>query len=948
MMAVSLTAVSVMAQNHHKCGADIALKEQLKDPEVRARYEAFQEAALRYAADPRVAVSRNEDGVRIIPTVFHILHEGGNENITLQKVQKQLEVLNEDFRRLNEDTVNMPERFYGDTEYIHFVFTSDAIEDFVGDSSYALLYNRYDEEYAFHFNNGSGELSDSLVDDFQNVVEINVSANADTLELAEAFAASVNAQNGLLASFDRDTTFSSAPNFTVDGAEVSSLDYTTEHTFTTSWNGTDTDTTYSDTLMVVLYEDAQDPFLATDTLEVFDASVTYDVFDGSGNVTATNSFTAEGSLTLSYTEVPVAFGDYKVEVTTDGLGYTDDVLLAGLWHITSTIDQQGSYIPADCKVEFRLATKDPLGNCTDGVVRVFTSKTNGANNGTGFKAVSYWNAFSYLNVWSVKNIDFDTGQGTTLGYAQFPGTGLLSTDGITVRSDNIDESYFGGRTATHEVGHWLNLIHIWGDATCGSDNVLDTPTHFEPNFGVCGNDPVQDPNIGGGSQFHTTPYNETACVPDQPDGEMFMNYMDYSSDACMNLFTLGQKARMDFTFYGDGNEPGYRSYLISEENLEATGTADPYAPSDCAPISDFYFDQGSDFATQKMICVGEEVDFEESAYNGEVDDFAWTFEGGNPGTDTDDNPTVQYDNPGMFDVTLEVSNALGQNSKTIEEMVVVSSLQAQFQSDWGYVDSYWSEEDFLSDYLVFNQDGSENKWEWYYGPDGGSTGWESARMFNLDNQLGEIDELISPSYDLTSISSPTLQFRYSGAAVDATPNDQLRIMVSDDCGESWSTRETLSGFDLTNAGLSSESYRPEAGSTWDEIEVSLGSFANKPNVRVKFRWTSGQRSNNFYIDDLTISGSPIGMDDLERQIDLNIAPNPATESTAVTMALPESSNIRMEFIDILGKEVTPVFAQELSNGTHRMDIDLSGFTSGVYYLRIFVDNDMIVKKVVKN
>lgn len=948
MMAVSLTAIGAMAQNHDKCGADIALREQLKDPEVRARYEAFQEAALRYAADPRVAVNRDENGVRIIPVVFHILHEGGSENITVQRVEKQLEVLNEDFQRLNEDTVNMPERFYGDTEYTHFVFTSAAIEDFVGDSSYALLYNRYGDQFAFHFNNGSGALSDSLVDDFQNVVEINVSANADTLELAEEFAAAVNAQNGLSASFDRDTTFSSAPNFTVDGAEVASLNYTSEHTYTTSWNGTDTDTTYSDTLMVVLYEDPQDPFAPTDTLHVFDADVTYDIYDGSGNVTGTGTFTTESSLTLSYTDVPVAFGAYRVDVWTDGLGYTDDVLLAGLWHITSTIDQQGSYIPADCKIEFRLATRDPLGNCTDGIVRVFSSKTNGANNGTGFKAVSYWNAFSYLNVWSVKDIDFDTGQGTTLGYAQFPGTGLLSTDGITVRSDNINESYFGGRTATHEVGHWLNLIHIWGDQTCGSDNVLDTPTHFEPNFGVCGNDPVLDPNIGGGSQFHSVPYNETSCVPDQPDGEMFMNYMDYSSDACMNLFTLGQKARMDFTLHGDGNEPGYRSYLISQENLEATGTADPYAPSDCAPISDFYFDQGSDFATQKMICVGESVDFEESAYNGVVDDFAWTFEGGNPGTDTDANPTVQYDTPGTYDVTLQVSNTIGQDSKTIQDMVVVSPAQAQYQSDWGYVDSYWSEDDFLSDYLVFNQDGSENKWEWYFGPDGGSTGWESVRMFNIDNQLGEIDELISPSYDLSSLSNPTLQFRYSGAASDATPNDQLRIMVSDDCGESWSTRETLSGFELTNAGLSSESYRPHAGSTWTDIEVSLGNFASKPNVRVKFRWTSGQRSNNFYIDDLTISGSPIGMDDLERQINLSIAPNPTTSSTAVTMALMETSNIRMEIIDILGKEVTPVFAQELSNGAHRLDVDMASFTSGVYYLRIFVNNDMIVKKVVKN
>ena len=937
--------------NHAKCGADISLQRQLEDPEVRARYEAFQEAARRYAQNPNNVVSRNEQGVRIIPTVFHILHAGGNENITRAKVEKQMEVLNEDFRRLNEDTVNMPERFRGDTEYTNFVFTADAIEDFVGDSAYALLNNRYGEQFAFHFNNGSGALEDSLADGFQNVVEINVSANADTLELADAFANAVNAQNGLIASFTRDTVFDEAPNFTVDGAVVDSLNYTSEHTFTTSWNGTSTDTTYSDTLMVVLYEDAQDPYLATDTLHVFDADLTYDEFDGSGNVTATLGFTAEGDLDLSLTMVPTEFGDYLVSVSNDGLGYTDDVLLADLWSVTSTVVQQGSYIPADSRVEFRLATKDPLGNCSDGIVRVFTSKTNDANNGTGFKAESYWNAYSYLNVWVVDNIDFDTGQqGITLGYAQFPGTGLLSTDGITVRADNIDERYLGGRTATHEVGHWLDLRHIWGDATCGSDDVLDTPTHNGPNFGICGNSPTQNPpGQGGSSQFHTAPYNPNVCSPDQPDGEMFMNYMDYSSDNCMNMFTLGQRARMDFILEGDGTEQGYRQFMVSQENLEATGVADPYTPSDCAPISDFYFDQGSDFATQQMICVGEEVDFEESAYNAQVDDFAWTFEGGNPATSSSANPNnIQYDNAGTYDVTLEVSNAIGSDTKVSENMIIVSPLAAQFQNNWGYVDSYWTEDDFLANYVIFNQDFGVNKWEWYQGPDGGSTGNESARMFNVGNKVAEIDELISPSYDLSTISSPTLQFRYSGASIDNTPNDQLRIMVSDDCGESWSTRETLSGFELTNAGLVANSYIPNAQSSWTDIEISLGSFANKPNVRVKFRWVSGGRGNNFYIDDLTISGSPIGMEDLERQIDLTIAPNPTNDMTAVTMRLHEASKVRMEFIDILGKEVTPVLTRDMTNGAHRFDIDMSAFTSGVYYLRIFVGNDMVVKKVVKN
>lgn len=836
-----MLAFAGVAQNIHQCGTMLELEKENQDPENKAKYEAFQDAVRRYTQDPNVPVHR-ENGIRIIPVVFHILHDGGSENISKSRCETQLEVLNEDYRRLNPDTTNTPERFYGDTEYTHFTFSNDALEGFIDDSAYIRLNNRYGTSFAFHFSDGSTTLSDSLVPNFDNVVEVSISGSSDTADIAMALADAIDAQTGLIANY---------------------------------------------------------------------------VYDN----------------------------EHRVEVMTDGLGEAQDILHAGLWYVTSTIVQQGAYWPADTDIEFRLATKDPLGNCTDGIVRVFTSKTNGANNGTGFKAESYWNAYSYLNIWTVNDIDMDIqGGGTVLGYAQFPASGLLSTDGIAVIASNINTATNGGRTATHEVGHWLSLRHVWGDALCGSDDVLDTPTAANPNFGICGN------ATGGGaiSLYHDTPYNVPGCDPDNPNGEMFNNYMDYSSDFCMNMFTMGQKARMDFTLEGDGTEPGIRSYLISEENLIATGTADPYVESDCAPISAFYFQQSGDFATQKMICAGEDVRFEADAYNGDVDDYLWTFEGGDPATDDDDNPQITYNNPGIYDVTLQVSNAVGSDSHTATDMVIVSSTNAQYQSSWGYVESFWDENAFNNDYFVFNQDGSDNKWEWFFGQDGGSTGWESVRMYNVDNDLGSIDELISPSYNFDMLDNPTLQFRYSGAAIDNTPADQLRIMCSDDCGESWQTRETLSGFELTNNGLVPTSYRPNANSIWTPITVSLGSFSSDANVRVKFRWVSGDRSNNFYVDDITISGSPLGMDDLEGLIDLNVAPNPTTGFTSVTMSLPEEARIRMELVDIMGRSVQDLISRDMTNGTHKFDIDMTSFSSGIYFLRVSMNQHSLMTKVVKN
>lgn len=134
--------------------------------------------------------------------------------------------------------------------------------------------------------------------------------------------------------------------------------------------------------------------------------------------------------------------------------------------------------------------------------------------------------------------------GGILGYAQFPG-GASATDGVV-----IDSKYLGttgtatapfnlGRTATHEVGHWMNLRHIWGDATCGSDLVADTPTHNTANYGV--------PTYPHLSTCSGTPV------------EMTMNYMDYTDDRGMYMFSLGQKARMDAVFAVGGSRASFRN-----------------------------------------------------------------------------------------------------------------------------------------------------------------------------------------------------------------------------------------------------------------------------------------------------------------------------------------------------------------------------------------------------
>jgi hypothetical protein len=204
-----------------------------------------------------------------------------------------------------------------------------------------------------------------------------------------------------------------------------------------------------------------------------------------------------------------------------------DVLNADFRRTNSDASQtlsQFQGVAADSEIEFCLASVDPSGNPTSGITRTATTKTSfGTNNSVKFNAQGgkdAWPRDSYLNMW-VCNIG-----GSILGYAQFPG-GSASTDGVV-----MDYRYFGtngtatapfnlGRTATHEVGHWLNLRHIWGDGGCSVDDfVSDTPGSDSPNYG-CSLNTVKCGSL-----------------------DMVQNYMDYTDDGCMNIFTAGQKTRM--------------------------------------------------------------------------------------------------------------------------------------------------------------------------------------------------------------------------------------------------------------------------------------------------------------------------------------------------------------------------------------------------------------------
>ncbi|MBT8196511.1 MAG: zinc metalloprotease, partial [Bacteroidia bacterium] len=244
-------------------------------------------------------------------------------------------------------------------------------------------------------------------------------------------------------------------------------------------------------------------------------------------------------------------------------------------------------LTANTQIQFCIASVDPNGNPTNGIIRVSTNTSSfGTNNAIKFTAQGgsdAWPASDYMNFW-VGNLT-----GGLLGYAQFPG-GTASTDGVVCLYTSIGRPPFNtfggnfnlGRTATHEVGHWLNLRHIWGDSNCGNDFVADTPTQQTSNGG-CPNFP------------HVTCSNG-------PNGDMFMNYMDYVNDACMVMFSTGQSTRMNATFAVGGP----RNSLLNSVGCGSLAQCiDPPTP-------------GQVSASLSSVCAGTLVNFSLSGSSGGV------------------------------------------------------------------------------------------------------------------------------------------------------------------------------------------------------------------------------------------------------------------------------------------------------------------------------------------
>ncbi len=625
-----------------------------------------------------------------------------------------------------------------------------------------------------------------------------------------------------------------------------------------------------------------------------------------------------------------------VVVDEDGTGYIDeaqvqsgiDVLNRDFQKLNAdTVNVHPVFKPliADVSIEFRLATIDPNGNCTNGIVYVKSSKTNNADDAV--KSVSYWNSQKYFNVWLVKSIG-SSGGGTILGYAQFPFSwagGVNSTYGVVMRQDywgTTGTSNGDGRTATHEVGHCLGLYHTF-QSGCGSncnttgDQVCDTPPVAQDTYGCNMNQNTCSNDANGSSTFSTDVV------------DMIENYMSY--DACQYMFSLGQKSRILSTIAAVS---GLQN-LTSSANLAATGVADPYNPPLCAPKADFIWNYD-------MICEGASINYTDRSWNGTPTSWNWSFNGGTPSSSTQQNPTITYNTAGTYDVTLTASNAAGSGTTTHNNVVYVSSAAAQY-SNWMYQETFEDANTVSNDWIIQNPTGYRT---WIQTSLAAATGSYSMMINNYSGtSTGEVDAMISPSYDLSQVTDPILTFKYAYAQKNSSNDDWLKVYISTNCGKTWNLRYSKKGAQLNAKNIIENANYVPASGDWIDATVYISAYTSASNVRVKFEFIS-DKGNNIYIDDINISNVN-AIEESKLLGGISLYPNPAKEQTTLSLDINKKvDNAQIVLLDVVGKKVADITSgTQVVQGNYTFTIETANLPAGIYFVQVTLDGEKTIKKL---
>ncbi len=560
-------------------------------------------------------------------------------------------------------------------------------------------------------------------------------------------------------------------------------------------------------------------------------------------------------------------------------------------------------IHADCQIEFRLAKKDPQGNCHSGINRIASSFTSIGDHSV--KTLIHWDPTKYLNIYVAKEA------AGLAGHAVWPSDAdtIPEWDGIVLSHEYVGSigTSSPGRSVVlaHECGHYLNLHHIWGgnnvpgfyyypcadpNKDCSIDDLVDdTP----PTIGW------QSCNLAAASCGNTV--------------DMVQNAMDYSY--CNIMFTYGQRDRMHACL----NSPiAHRNNLWQVENLMATGVL-PAEQELCK----------AEFASNtSTACVGTPIQFENLSYAGTIDSVLWTFPGGIPSQSTAFNPLVTYPTAGKFPVTLKAF-ANGQSVETTKPNFVTSLPDSTFQP-YPYTESF--EDQPSLDGTEWFETSLDSLNHFQITTAAAASGNTSVRLQNFASPYNTRDELISPMIDLSGATQVNLAFKYAYAPKDPNSKDQLLVYVSKNCTTNWFLRLNLTASNLYTAPAQQTPFIP-ATADWKQVSINIPSSYFQPNFKFKFVFLS-KGGNDFYLDDINLDAAA-SLADNQLSDEIILFPNPTDNSVQASFSLSEPQAINYTIYNSMGIEMVrssnPIAGKV---GQNSLTWLVESFPNGLYFLKL--------------
>jgi PKD repeat protein len=583
---------------------------------------------------------------------------------------------------------------------------------------------------------------------------------------------------------------------------------------------------------------------------------------------------------------------------------------------------------------FQLATKDPSGNCTNGITRHFDTNTDW-DQSTYANYIYTWNRAKYVNVYIVREIcsggaPCSQSGGIIVGYTNgIGGTGTASIDAIVYNSSFLTGA--NARSLAHELGHHLSLPHTFGatntPGTClsggMSDDFLATANPAAATTGVTDDTPKY-----AGAFSTCPPGSPNAC--DVSNHANVQNIMDYSS--CPLNFTNGQAKRIHNLL---GSTYASRSTLISAANKVAVGLRNPAV---CVPVANFH-------ASTLIACTGAPITFSDSSANATVTSWNWSFPGGTfvgGTTATDSMPKVSYAVAGTYAVSYTAATSAGSNSITKTSYVTINSNVATYGA---YVESFESATVPGTDWAVSNNASTD----WAINTTAAATGTKCVYIDNFSNTANNVSHLISPSYNISGFTTPKFSFRMAYQQQVSTNTDKLQVLSSTDCEATWTSRFARTGSALANVTPPSGFPLAPTPAQFATYTVNIGALAGSTNVRFKFDFTAGAGGpgNYIFIDDINVYDAAVGIEAFETKIGLDIYPNPSSGVVNIDFALNEKHNVAISVTDLLGRTVESISSKQYPVGDVKLAIaEKTTYAPGVYLVNLNIDGNMISKKIV--